>query len=70
MGISIPWLHRYSFLLDLLFEIRSAPKSVDAPVLLRRGNKILPRGNMEMKCGVELKERTSRDCPTWGSIPY
>jgi hypothetical protein len=28
-------------------------RSVDASVLLRRGNKIITRGNMETKCGAE-----------------
>ena len=27
-------------------------------------------GNIETKCGAETEERPSRDCPTWGSIPY
>jgi hypothetical protein len=41
----------------------------DASVLLRRENKIqeeLQRQRVEQR----LKERPSRDCPTWGSIPY
>jgi hypothetical protein len=38
-------------------------QSVDASVLLRRGNKI----QEEI---WRLKERPSRDCPTWGSIPH
>ena len=25
---------------------------------------------METKCGAETEKRRSRDCPTWGSIPY
>jgi hypothetical protein len=44
-------------------------QSVDASVL-RRGNKIFMGGNAETKCGAELKERLSRDCPIWDSIPY
>jgi hypothetical protein len=36
-------------------------QSVDASVLLRRGNKILTGGNMETKYGTELKDRPSRD---------
>ena len=41
-------------------------QSVDASVLLRRGNKIFMGGNMETKCRAEkrLKERPSRNCPT------
>jgi hypothetical protein len=30
-------------------------QNVDASVLLRRGNKILMRGNMETNCGVETE---------------
>jgi hypothetical protein len=30
-------------------------QSVDATVLLRRGNKILTRGNTESKCGTETE---------------
>jgi hypothetical protein len=43
---------------------------VGASVLLRKGNKILKGGNMETKCRARLKERSSRDCPSWESIPY
>jgi hypothetical protein len=39
--------------------------SVDASVLLRRGNKILTGGNMETKCGTETEGKASRDCSTW-----
>jgi hypothetical protein len=46
-------------------------QSVGASVLLRKGNKVLRGANMETKYRTErLKERLSRDCPTWGSIPY
>jgi hypothetical protein len=44
--------------------------SVGASDLLRKGNQILTEANMETKCGAELKKRQSRDCPTWGFIPY
>ena len=47
-----------------------ADQSMDASVLLRRGNKILTGGNIETKCEHRLKEKPSRDCPHWGSIPY
>jgi hypothetical protein len=40
-------------------------QSVDASVLLRRGNKIR-RQSVEQS----LKERPSRDCPTWEFISY
>jgi hypothetical protein len=45
-------------------------QSVDASVLLRKGNKMLSGGNMDTKCGAETEERPSRDSHTWGSIPY
>jgi hypothetical protein len=45
-------------------------QSVDTLVLLRRGNKIPMGGNMRQSVEQRLKERPSRDCPTWGSIPY
>jgi hypothetical protein len=45
-------------------------QSVDASVLLRRGNKMLTGGNMETSKEQRLKERPSKDFPTWGSIPY
>ena len=45
-------------------------KGVDSSVLLRRGNKYpweeIQRKSMEQR----LKERPSRDCPTWRSILY
>ena len=43
-------------------------QSVDASVLLRRGNKIQEvwRQSVEQR----LKERLSRDCPTWRYIPH
>ena len=43
-------------------------QSVDALVLLRRGNKILKGGNTETKYGAEAEEWPSRDCPTWGIL--
>jgi hypothetical protein len=42
-------------------------QNVAASALSKRLNKILIGGNMEIK---KLKERASRDCPTWESIPY
>jgi hypothetical protein len=44
-------------------------QNVDTSVLLRK-NKILTGGNTERKCGAETEGKASRDCPTWGSIPY
>ena len=45
-------------------------KSVDTPVLLRRGNKIPMEGVIETKYGVETEGMTIQKLPTWGSIPY
>jgi hypothetical protein len=36
-------------------KLKKADQSVDASVLLRRGNKIFMGGNMETKCGVEME---------------
>jgi hypothetical protein len=38
-------------------------QSVDAPVLLRRGNKILTRGNTETKCGAETEGKAIQGLP-------
>ena len=35
--------------------MKKEDQSVDALVLLRRGNKILTGGNMETKCGAETE---------------
>jgi hypothetical protein len=45
-------------------------QSVDTSFLLRMGNKILMERVTETKFGAKMEERPSRDCPTWGSIPY
>jgi hypothetical protein len=45
-------------------------QSVEASILLRRGNKILIGANMETKFGAEIKGKPSGDSPTWASIPY
>jgi hypothetical protein len=45
-------------------------QNVDASVILRRGNKILTGGNRRQHVEQRLKEKPSRDYPTWGSIPY
>ena len=39
-------------------------------MLLRRGNWILTGGIMGQNVEQSQKERPSRDCPTWRSIPY
>jgi hypothetical protein len=45
-------------------------QSVDTLVLLRRGNKRPMGGVTETKVEQRVKERTARDYPTWGYIPY
>ena len=45
-------------------------QSVDASVLLRKGNKILTGTNMEIKCRAETEGNTNQNCPTWEFIPY
>jgi hypothetical protein len=45
-------------------------QSVGTSILLRRSNKILMKANMETKGEAETEGKASRDCFTWGSIPY
>ena len=45
-------------------------QSMNASVLLKRGNNILMGGNMETKCGAETEVRAIQKLPHWGSIPY
>ena len=45
-------------------------QSVDTLVFLRRGSKILLEEFQRQSVEQRLNERLSRDCPTWGSIPY
>jgi hypothetical protein len=40
--------------------------SVDASVLLRRGNKILTGGNVETKCGAETEGKATQRLPHLG----
>jgi hypothetical protein len=44
-------------------------QSVDASVLLRRGNKILMGRNMEIKCGAETEEKAIQRLPHLGIHP-
>jgi hypothetical protein len=44
-------------------------QDVDAPVLLRRGNKILRAGNMETMCGAETEGKTIQRLPHQGIHP-
>jgi hypothetical protein len=45
-------------------------QSVDISVLLRGGTKYSQEEIWRQSVKQRLKERLSRDCPTWGSIPY
>jgi hypothetical protein len=45
-------------------------QSVNASVLLRRGNKITIGENMEMKCGAETERKGIQRLPNLRSIPY
>jgi hypothetical protein len=51
-------------------KLKKEDQSVETSVLLRRRSKIPMGEHTETKCGERLKKRLSRDCPTWGSIPY
>jgi hypothetical protein len=44
-------------------------QSVDASVLLRRGNKIIMGGNMETKCGVETEGKAIQRLSCFGIYP-
>jgi hypothetical protein len=44
-------------------------QNVDASVLLRRGNKILTRGNRETKCGAETEGKAIQRLPHLGIHP-
>jgi hypothetical protein len=48
---------------------KNEDQTVDTLPLLRIGNKTPMEGVTETKFGAETKDRPSRDCPTWGSIP-
>jgi hypothetical protein len=44
-------------------------ESVGTSVLLRRGNKILTRANMEIKCGPEPEGKAIQTLPNLGIYP-
>jgi hypothetical protein len=48
---------------------RKENQSVDASVLLRRGNKILTGANMETKCGAETEGKAIQRWPHLGIDP-
>jgi hypothetical protein len=47
-------------------KAKKEDQSVDASVLLRRGNKILTGGNMNTKCGVETEGKAMQRLPHLG----
>jgi hypothetical protein len=49
--------------------MKKEDRSVDASVLLRRGNKILIGGNMEKKCGTESEGKAIQRLPHLGIKP-
>jgi hypothetical protein len=44
-------------------------QSVDATILLSRGNKIFKGGNMEMKCGAQTERKAIQSLPHLGIHP-
>jgi hypothetical protein len=48
---------------------KKADQSVDASVLVRRGNKILMGGNTETKCGSETEEKAIQRLSDLGIHP-
>jgi hypothetical protein len=44
-------------------KLKNKDQSVNASMILRRGNKILTGGNMETKCGAETEEKTIQRQP-------
>jgi hypothetical protein len=45
-------------------------QNVNASVLLRRETKYTRKEIQRQNVEQRLNERSSRDCPTWASIPY
>ena len=56
-------------LIDHMKLKKKEDQSVDALVLLRRGNKVLKGGNMETKCGAETEERAIQRLSYLGIYP-
>jgi hypothetical protein len=50
-------------------ELKKKDQSVDASVILRRGNKILTGGYMEKKCGAETEGNAIQRLPYLGIHP-
>jgi hypothetical protein len=51
-------------------KLKEEEQSVGPSVLLRRGTKYSLEQMWRQSVEQRLKEMSSRDCPTWGSIPY
>ena len=49
---------------------KNEDQGVDTLLLLGIGNKAPTEGATETEFGAETKDGPSRDCHTWGSIPY
>jgi hypothetical protein len=56
-------------LIDHMKLKKKEDQSVDASVLLRKGNKILMGANMETTCGAETEEKTIQRLPNLGIHP-
>ena len=52
------------------YETQDEDQSVDASVLIESGTKYSQEKIWRQNVGQRLKEKPSRDCPTWGLIPY
>jgi hypothetical protein len=50
--------------------MKKEDQSMDTSVLLEQGEKYPWEEIQKQSVEQRLKERPSRDCPTWGSIPY
>jgi hypothetical protein len=50
-------------------KLKKKDQSVDALILLKRGNKIPMEGVTETNFRVETEEMSIQNCPTWRSIP-
>jgi hypothetical protein len=51
-------------------KLKKEDQCVGASALLRKETKYLEEEIQRQNVEQRLKERPSRDCPTWGSIPY
>ena len=65
--ILMPWKKKFT---DHMKLKKKKDLGVDAPVLLRRGNKILKGGSRETKCGTETEGKAIQRLLTWASIVF